>query len=554
MDRPLYSSPFDGLQDSILNKPEAIAYHLIEANGDRFDLSYRDVLDLATRAKGFYQGIGIRESEVVILALTASRAFLALYLAALAEGIIPLVVSFPTGAEWPDGASEKLAQLAVQVNACAICVAARPEQLPDSLKKMSIHVFPEFEDLSPVQLQFSGKQPDHIAHYQATSGSTGNPKIAIVRHGNLAANVLGIGHALGHRAEDKLVSWLPLSHDMGLVGLSYSLYWQCPLIWSPPSKFVRNPFFWLRMISDYQGTLSPAPNSAFHICARLAQRRRFTGIDLSSWRVALCGSEPVYEETMLAFQRAFKVMGYRAETMLPVYGLAEATLAVSIPKVDEQPYVESIDAELLRNEPVATLAGHDGPGVKRMVNVGQPIIQHALRIADNQDQPVPNRHLGEVQVKGPSIISGYLSNEAATRAAMTEDGFLRTGDIGYLSDEGLYILGRKKEIIIIHGKNYAYNDIENQVKNLLDRNLVREVVAFAAFRSDLGSEQLHLAIEGVPRVDETFRSDASSRIQLYLADQLELKNVQIHWAQKGTIPKTTSGKLQRHLCSGLFLS
>ncbi|HEX3067285.1 MAG TPA: AMP-binding protein, partial [Thermoanaerobaculia bacterium] len=292
---------------SLERDPDATAITLIASGGHAERLTYAGLFDMARRAASGLESLALRRGGVVVLSMPASKEILAYYLACLGTGVIPLIASgshranaFPSAPVLTlDGARDRMA-----------------------LGEKDIELRAD---------------PDGIAHLQSTSGSTGVPKTAVIRHRNVSANVRAIGQAIGERDGDSVVSWLPLYHDMGLICVSCVLFWQRPFVLTDAANFVRHPIrYWLQLISTFRATISPAPASAYQVCARLAKRRSFEELDLSTWRVGFCGAEPVHPRTVTDFQERFAPYGLPPTTLLPVYGLAEATLAVTIPERDSR--------------------------------------------------------------------------------------------------------------------------------------------------------------------------------------------------------------------------
>ncbi|HEU5321283.1 MAG TPA: AMP-binding protein, partial [Methylomirabilota bacterium] len=393
-------------------------------------------------------------------------------------------------------------------------------------------------------------EAEGIAHLQSTSGSTGTPKLAVVRHRNITANVRAVGAAIGHRPDDVLVTWLPFSHDMGLIGLAYALLWQIPIVVCETTLFVQNPLLWPQWMSRFGGTLSPAPNSAFQMCARLARLRPPRGLNLAAWRVALCGAEPVFETTLQQFRAAFAPAGLRDTTVLPVYGLAEATLAVTISAPGAPLRVDRVDSDALGAEHRAVPRGDGGARSLAVVGVGRAIPGHHLRVVDADGRALPDRQVGEIEFAGPSVVDGYWSKPEAPAALRRPDGFLRTGDLGYLADGILYVTGRHKDLVIVGGRNYSPNQIEAFVENLLDSPVTPAVVAVGVEDPSLGTEQLHLLLDTRLAGGEAPRA-VEERVRQGLEEVFGLGGTAVHWVTGGEIPRTHSGKVQRFLCRQL---
>lgn len=541
-----HATAIHGLLASVEDNPYGFAARVIEKGGQEHVLTYGELCRLVGATAEGLAARGVGHGDRVIIAVPGSRAFLACYLAAQARGVIPLVVAEPK--------RDRPARVHDLARACDARLAILPGEAAD-----------EFEAVLPCPVvtadalrQSGGRDgalavvatADGIAHLQGTSGSTGTPKLAIVRHRNVVANVEAIAKAVDARRDDVLVSWLPLSHDMGLIGLSYALYHQIPIVLSDTANFVRNPLAWPEWISRFGGTLSPAPNSAFQMCARLAALRPPRGLDLSSWRVALCGAEPVHESTLKQFTTAFAPSGLRKATPVPVYGLAEATLAVTMSDIRSPFTVDRVDAEAVASKGIAEPAQTDGERSLSMVCVGAVVDGHELRIADEDGAPLGERRVGEIEYRGPSVIDGYWQNDVANADLKRPDGFLRTGDLGYLADGKLYVTGRKKDLLIIGGRNFTPNQIESFVEAVAKSTVTPAVIAVGIPDETTGTEALHLLLD-TRLADEDGRKALEARIRDGLADAFDLTGVGLHWIAAGRLPKTTSGKIQRFQCRRL---
>jgi acyl-CoA synthetase (AMP-forming)/AMP-acid ligase II len=540
--------------DRLENNPDHAAIHVVERSGEEFALSYADLYQGASRAAGVFRELAVGTGDRLILILPTSRYFFYIYLAALFSGVIPVIVLLPKLNRPIHASTPHLGRLIKEVEARYI-VASR------EIKEI---MGPEFLSRTVTAEEMCGNgnpsNPDvvcrgaDIAHLQATSGSTGTPRLAVVRHGNIAANVKEIGTAIRHRAGDILVSWLPPSHDMGLIGISYALYWQCPLVMADTLNFIRNPINWLRLISRFKGTLSPAPNSAFQMCARLAQLRTFEDLDLSSWRVALCGSEPVHEDTIQQFTETFTPYGFPETAMLPVYGLAEATLAVTLSDIDSIPHIDTIDADLAETTGFCSPASPDTKRTLKMVSVGMSIADHQLRIVNRDDVSLKKREreIGEIEFYGASVIDGYWGSSAKDNSLKRRDGFLRTGDLGYLADGKLYVTGRQKDIIIIHGRNFIPSQIEAFIRKVIKSKSPNTIAACGIQDTRSKTENLHLIIEQRTNLSGADKDRMEEEIRSALEEAFAITGTIIHWGTRGRIPRTTSGKIMRYLCRQLI--
>ena len=475
------------LLDTAARTPDRPAFHVVERSQDTFSLSYADVCRLIGESVSGLAAQGIDAADRVVLVLPTSRDFLSVYLGCLYAGVVPVIAAEPTTGDMSRYGAH-LSRLVAHAGAKRVVTSPElagvlapllpvPVATPDALRG------------APVPLDAPRATPDSLAHLQATSGSTGAPKLALIRHGNIVANVRAIAEAIRGTADDTLVSWLPLFHDMGLIGISYALRARIPMVLSDPVNFLRNPMNWLHWISRYRGTLSPAPSSAFHICARVARKRPPEDLDLSTWRVALCGAEPVHEGTLREFQATFGPFGLPETTLRPVYGLAEATLAVTISDVTRPYSVDRVDAEAAAAKGYAEPRAAGDARTTAMMCVGPVVPGHALRVVDQDGKPLPDRVIGEIEVAGPSVIDGYLPEpgDTVTGAQGTDgadeepfkgpDGHLSTGDLGYQVDGELYVTGRSKDIVIIAGRNYVPDQVERFVESVTRSPRTPAVVA-----------------------------------------------------------------------------
>jgi acyl-CoA synthetase (AMP-forming)/AMP-acid ligase II len=378
---------------------------------------------------------------------------------------------------------------------------------------------------------------DEVALVQFTSGSTASPKGVTLTHANIAANIEAFGgpQGIAISGDDIGVSWLPLSHDMGLVGMAFgALYAARPCALLPPQEFVKRPAAWLRAITRYRATVSFAPNFAYELCARRIGDT--AELDLSSWRVAGCGAEPIHADTLAAFAGKFSPAGFRETAFVPCYGLAEHVLAATVSPRERCPRIERVSAGAL-SEGKACRAGDGEPSVA-LVGCGRSLPGHRLRIVGDAARVLDERMVGEIQLAGPSVMRGY-HHEPALNAETIRDGWLCTGDLGFLSEDELFVCGRAKDVVIVHGRKFQSEDLEWAVEHVRGVRPGR-AVAFGA--SGEGSERLVVVVERDGTVGPAVLAEA---IRREVADVFGLAVDDIVVADSGTIDRTTSGKNQR---------
>jgi fatty-acyl-CoA synthase len=391
-------------------------------------------------------------------------------------------------------------------------------------------------------------EPDHadeadIAMRQLTSGSTGVPKAVEISHGNIAANTVAMGNALDITDKDVLVSWLPLSHDMGMIAfvcLPMQLGLEAVIV--APEQFLRRPIIWAELISRHRATMTSGPNFAYSVLARVLQRADPTDIDLSSLRVAVNGAEPIDHRDVANFTAVGARFGLRPTAPAPAYGLAEATLVVSVGAPHDQAIVDPISRLAVTEAHRAQPIPDDSKDVQRVVCLGFPVTGMDVRIARDGTVQGP-REIGAIELRGPAVAGSYLTLDGVLPLAR-HDGWFDTGDLGYIDDKGrIYVCGRTKDLIVVAGKNLYPHDIERAAE---DVDGVRKGCVIA-LRVDAEREGFAVLAEVYPSADE---EDVRLRIS---RDITALVNRQVGHAPRevqlfpaGTLPKTLSGKLRRN--------
>jgi acyl-CoA synthetase (AMP-forming)/AMP-acid ligase II len=402
-----------------------------------------------------------------------------------------------------------------------------------------------------------------LALLQYTSGSTGRPKGVMVSHGNLLANEEAMRVAFGHDEASTLVGWLPVQHDMGLIGnLLQPLYVGATAILMPPMAFLERPARWLRAISKHRARTSGGPNFAYELCLQktgVAERRE---LDLSSWTLGFNGSEPVRASTLERFSSTYAEHGFRREAFQPCYGLAEATLLVSTPFRGRAPMVRAFDKEAMSNGVAVADAQLDEAG-EGLVSCGSAPSGHSIRIVDPKDDlPCPDGKVGEVWFRGPSSTEGYWRQEIETDqvfhagiAASNEESFVRTGDLGFIVEGELFIAGRIKDLIILRGRNYYPADLEQVLDERAPGLRPGCNAAFLAPSSEPEADD-HLVLVAEVRRDHLRAHGEAAMFQAIRAAVAEASDIgvgEIVLAPPGAVPKTTSGKVRRKACREAYL-
>ncbi|WP_174298548.1 fatty acyl-AMP ligase [Sphingomonas bacterium] len=500
-------------------------------------------------------GAGIAPGERVALVAETGPEFASLFFGAVYAGAWPVPLPLPTSF---GGRDSYIDQLRTQLASCAPAMLIFPPELEPMAAEAARLADVAGEDWD----RFAGRpadeaplpvaDPDAIAYLQYSSGSTRFPHGVAISHRALLNNLAAHGHGMAVRAGDRCVSWLPWYHDMGLVGCMLSpVANQVSADYLKTEDFARRPLAWLDMISRHGGTtLSYSPTFGYDICARRigSQSRVGDRLDLSRWRIAGNGADMIRPDVMQSFVDAFAAAGFQASAFLPSYGLAEATLAVSI-----MPPGEGIRAELVEETQLS--GGEPGQGARRpqryraVVNCGRPVRDMALAIREEDGTDLPERAIGKVWCRGPSVMTGYFRDPDATAACMV-DGWLDTGDMGYLSDGYLYIVGRAKDMIIVNGRNHWPQDIEWAVEQLPGFK-AGDIAAFAI--TTPGGEETPAVLVQCRSSDEGERVRLREEIRERVRSVTGM-NCVIELIPPRTLPRTSSGKLSRAKARNLYLT
>ncbi|MGB7727117.1 MAG: AMP-binding protein [Candidatus Acidiferrum sp.] len=521
---------------------------------------------------------GVPAGGRVALMLPTSRQFFVCYAGILLAGAVPVPIYPPFRADRIEEYAERQSAILNNAGVCLLLTFRRAEAVAKLLKprvKSLLDVVDaenllEAADNEPppapgaLPAYISGsrvRKGGDLALLQYTSGSTGDPKGVTLTHANLLANMRAIAKAVEMGPSDVGVSWLPLYHDMGLIGawLTLLLY-GVPLVVMSPLAFLTRPERWLQVVSKYKGTIAAAPNFAYELCVRKIPDNSMEGVDLSSWRVALNGAEPVNPETLERFKNRFAKYGFRAEAMLPVYGLAEASLGVTFPPLYRGPKVDRVEREAFATQGRAVPARADDENAVAFVSSGVALPGHEVVIADETGNAVAERTEGFLWFRGPSSTSGYYKNEEATALLFAggpasgegEYPWVNSGDRAYRVDREIYITGRVKDIIIKGGRNLYPHEVEELASRVEG---IRKgcVVAFGLRGEKTGTEKLVIVAE-CREEDRGKRATLVAAINDEVTRGLGLPPDGVELIPAGSIPKTSSGKLRRDETKQLYLA
>jgi fatty-acyl-CoA synthase len=505
---------------------------------------------------GAFQRLGAEAGERCLVLVPTSPDFLFAFWGLVLVGAIPCPLPLPSAYGAAGDFEDRTGRIARYLGVRrAITTLGYADRVASALPEQQVQAVEALRDAPPVGSRALGGapiRPDDLALIQCTSGSTGLPKGVMVTHANLVANLHQIGRALHVGRRDVVVSWLPLHHDMGLIGcVLLSIYCDMRGVFLSPSGFLRRPADWPRAISRYRGTISPAPNFAYRYLTARAREADMDGLDLSCWRAALCGSEPIDALTLAEFAARFADYGLPANAPSPCYGLAEATLAVSFHPLGTGLQVDRLARQPLAERGEVRLAGASDRSPIDVVSCGEVVAGTRIRIVDDAGADLSEGQAGHVQVRGPGVMKGYFALPDET-AAVLRDGWLDTGDLGYLRGGGLRITGRHKELVVIRGRKYLPGDFERAAAGA---PAVRRgtAVAFGVFDPVQGTEVLHLVCE-TDLVDPREREAASADIRMRVAEQTGILPGPVHLVPRNTVRKTSSGKLQRGRVKATYMA
>ena len=522
---------------------------------EEISISYKALYDYALELLYCFQKKGINADDKLILQVVDHQLFITSYWACILGGIIPVPIIISNDKE----NVERLLKIYKVLGESYIF--AEKSLLPDEALKIlegqkilekNIIIAEELTQHKEKHGQVVQRHQDDIAFIQFSSGSTGEPKGVSLTHGNIIANTQSIAKQAHITKEDSCLSWIPLTHDMGLIGCHMTLVCVGCSQWIMPTQlFIKSPVTWIKKINAHQITISAAPNFGFKYFVNNFKLEDAKTWDLSCLRVIFNGAEPIVPDVINQFLNVLEPYGLSREVIYPAYGIAEATLAVTAPRHNEPLTLVSLDRETLNvGSKVKELQSVEDPvSALQFADLGYPLDGFEIRICNKQEEELADYTVGFIEIKGKSICKGYFNNQQATKDLFTPDGWLKTGDLGYLREGRLIITGRAKEIIIINGQNYYPYDIEAIIQRTM-HNQVKEVVAFGVRDAMKQAEKAVIAIVPHEQIDDESKLIEAVKRTVYKAMQLEISDVMI----KQQIPKTTSGKVQRFKLAQLYKS
>ena len=545
--------------------PEMLDWHVLShpqrphvyLYGEREEPETITYAQLAAGAQALAAGLQVRgllPGQSVAIMLPTGRDYLFSFFGILLAGGIPVPIYPPLRPSQLEDHMRRHAGILANAQALLLITVSEARRV-GRLLKGQVSCLREVvtpQQLAATATAFSSRpvRAQDIAFLQYTSGSTGQPKGVILTHANLLANIRAMGEVIQADSTDVFVSWLPLYHDMGLIGAWLgSLYYGIPLVLMSPLAFLARPARWLWTIHRHGGTLTAAPNFAYELCLNKVTGRELEGLDLGCLRQAFNGAEPVSPNTVRRFVERFAPYGFRAQAMAPVYGLAEAAVGLAFPPLGRGPRIDRIERETFITRGQAVPVPDTARGALEFVACGQPLPGYQIRIVDAAGRELPEREEGRLEFQGPSASSGYLRNAEATRR-LFDGAWLDSGDRAYVAEGNVYLTSRVKDIIIRGGRNVYPYELEEAVGDIPG---IRKgcVAVFGSPDPASGTERLIVVAE--TREEEAAALDAlQARLQGVAADLLAMPPDEVVLAPPHTVLKTSSGKIRRAAVRELF--
>jgi 1-acyl-sn-glycerol-3-phosphate acyltransferase len=520
-------------------------------------VSYARLRDLAATLAGGLRERGVARGDTVGLMLPTGLDFLRSFLGVLLARAIPVPIYPPARLDRLEEYAVRQAAILADAGVRLLVTVPRARPIASLLKPQvpTLAGVVTADEVSASGVPVAGPEGSGAdpAFIQYTSGSTGQPKGVLLTHDNLLANIRAIAAGLEMRPTDVGVSWLPLYHDMGLIGSwLLCLHLGLPITLLSPTAFLARPERWLWAIHERRATASAAPNFAYELCARRIPDEALEGLDLSSWRAAFNGAEPLGPGTLARFARRFAPFGFRPEAMTPAYGLAENSVALAVSPIGRGPRVDRVAREPFQREGRAAVAAAGDETALEFVSVGRELPGHEVRIVDDTGADVPERVVGRLVFRGPSMTSGYHRRPEATAAITLAGGWLDSGDLAYRAGGEIHICGRRKDLIIKAGRNLVPQEIEEAAAGVegIRRGCV---VAFGVASAALGTEELVVVAE-TRVVDADARDRLEGAVTSRVTEAVEVPPDRVVLVPPGAVPKTSSGKVRRAAAKERYLA
>jgi len=537
------------LYRTIQEVPDRLALILQSRDGDQA-ITYADLIRGAIGYANILERAGVGRSEPAILLLQHGRPLIEAFFGAILHGAIPAIMPFLTEKLSPERYRQSLAAL-IEITKPAVIITypefadevAKARTEGDSVR--SVCLWTEVEPPAEISWETLGgmdSEPEDIVLLQHSSGTTGLQKGVALSHQSVLSQLKAYAKAINMTSDDVVVSWLPLYHDMGLIaGFIMPILLRSKLVLMSPFDWIRAPYRLLSAISQYGGTLSWLPNFAYNFSARKVRDRDLDNVDLSSWRAVINCSEPMRWKSHEEFFNRFSKYGLKRQALATCYAMAENVFAVTQGGIESPVVLDEIDRRSLSEGQIAVPA-KGGEDAIKMLSTGQPIEGTRVRVIDADGKDLPDRRVGEIALKGDCLLSGYYNRDDLTQKTFMDSWYI-TGDLGYLVDGELFVTGRKKELIIVGGKNVFPQDLEELAMEVEAVHPGR-VVAFGIFNEDIGTEEICVIAE-VDVIEDDARAKIAREIRDQISRGTDVTARYVLTVDRGWLIKTSSGKIAR---------
>jgi fatty-acyl-CoA synthase len=544
------------LQQNLKEDPHRIAIHLLNADSNS-PVNYKELVLGAASYSQALSTAGIRMGDVVVIILQHGLDLIYAFWGSILLGAIPSIMPFLTEKLSPETYRKSLASLIKITKPAAI--VTYPQFMPevraatkegDSVRALlnSAQIVP-LNDIDLEALPGLSCSPEEITLLQHSSGTTGLQKGVALSHQAVLHQIESYAKAIHMTAADTVVSWLPLYHDMGLIaGFVMPILLRSPLVLMSPFDWVRAPYRLMQAVTDHRGTLSWLPNFAYNFCAQKIRDRHMEDVDLSSWRAVINCSEPMRWQSHEMFLERFEPYGLKPTALATCYAMAENVFAITQGGIDGPVVVDEVDANVLSSG--RAIHGRGDHHSIRMLSAGRPIANTEVRVLNEGRTDAPERHIGEIAIRSDCMLTGYYNRDDLTEKAFHDRWYL-TGDLGYLADGELYVTGRKKEIIIVGGKNIYPQDLEELASEVPGVHPGR-VVAFGIFNPDLGTEDVGIVAES-DRSAPDARHEIAIQIRDHVTQNSDVAVRYVEVVDRNWLLKTSSGKIARSANRDKFL-
>ena len=543
--------PFSHLIKEIYTQvPDRCAVYMLQSGQPDQAMTYRDLI---CGAAGYAYTLGeadIHPGEVVILILQNNEAVIHAFFGAVLQGAIPAIMPFLSEKLSPDKYQESLSALfEITKPAAVITYSEFVEETRQAMKPgtsircvLVAENIPSYPGMDLNTLPGNQRQSDDIGLLQHSSGTTGLQKGVALSHRAVLNQLENYRASIHLHEHDVIVSWLPLYHDMGLIaGFLLPILCRVPLVLMTPFDWVRAPHMLMQAITRYRGTLSWLPNFSYNFCAQKIRDCDLAGVDLSSWRAVINCSEPMYNRSHQLFLDRFQPYGLDPHALATCYAMAENVFAVTQGGIDRPVTIEKISLRTFQDEHIALPPSGDEEALS-ILSAGSPIANTQLRVVDRMYNDLPARHIGEIALQSDCVLSGYYHRDDITENTF-HDGWYLTGDLGYLANGELFITGRKKDLIIVGGKNIYPQDLEKLASEVPGVHPGR-VAAFGVFNEQSGTEDIVLVAE-IDDQYEAERDQISNHIRQIVTQGSDVALRYVHLVERGWLIKTSSGKVAR---------